>query len=93
MSKKEITVTLATPVEHGSETIEKLTLRRPKGKDLRKLPMEPELGDILDFAGRLAGVTPSVMDEMDAADVVAVAEAVADFLPSGPATGASGSAR
>lgn len=84
MSKK---ITLKHPFDFGSETIESIELRRPKGKDLRTLPAEPNTGDILNLAAKLGGVTPSVIDEMDAEDVMEVVGAVQDFLLASRPTG------
>lgn len=78
MSK--VKVVLKFPVLQGSEEIKELELRRPKGKDLRKLPAEPATGDVLNLGASLAGVTPSVIDEMDAQDVMALVEVVQSFL-------------
>lgn len=90
--KGETTIPLVEPVVFGSETVTEITLQRPKGKHLRKLPMDPGVGDFLDLAGNLCGRPRSFMDELDAEDVMKVAEAVADFLPGGRPTGGNGSA-
>lgn len=78
MSKTK--VVLKFPVSHGTEEVKELELRRPKGKDLRKLPAEPSTSDVLNLGASLAGVTPSVVDEMDAEDVMALVEVVKGFL-------------
>ena len=88
--KKEVTVTLSEPVEFGEETVEEITLRRPKGKDLRKLPSEMDVGAMMDFAGRLSGREPSFMDLLDIDDVLKITEEVEGFLDSGRKTGSKG---
>lgn len=82
-------VKLKYPYKYGQEEITEITLRRPKGKDLRKLPAAMDTGDILNLAAALSGHAPSVIDEMDAEDVVEVIEAVSDFLPGSRPTGKS----
>lgn len=81
------TYTLKEPVEFGKEKIEKLEFRAPKAKDFRKLPLQPNMGDMLDLAGRLANQPPSVMDEISAEDMMRVLDIVGKFMPDGPATG------
>lgn len=88
MVKPEIVIKLKLPIEHGSETIRELVLRRPKAKDFRRLSMEPGMGEMLDLAGELSGQPPSVIDELDVADMLAVAEELGKFMPSGPEDGA-----
>lgn len=88
---KEKLITLLEPIAFGSETITELKITRPKGKHLRSMPMDPNVGDFLDLAGKLTGYPPSVMDELDAEDVTQVAEAVEAFLDGGQKTGSSGS--
>lgn len=78
---------LKQPITFGSETIASLTLRKPKAKDFRKLPMEPNFGDILDLIARLSGQPAPVIDEMGAEDLMEVAALVEGFMPGGPATG------
>ena len=83
-----ITIKLEHPVEHGSEIISELVFqRRMKAKDMRALPMKPDLGDLLNLVGRLTAQPPSVIDELDPADVMKAVEVVNGFLPGGPATG------
>jgi len=78
---------LSEPVEHGSETVTELIYRRPKGGDIRKIPTEPNMGDLIDLAGRLCGREPSFMNELDIIDVMASVEIVSGFLSSGRKTG------
>ena len=75
------TIPLGTPLKHGDETITELRIHRPTGKELRK--SAPQKGDgsmglILTLVGDQNGLPPSVMDEMDGADVM---EVVAEFGP------------
>ncbi|WP_251976715.1 phage tail assembly protein [Salinicola avicenniae] len=92
MVKPEIVIKLQEPIQHGSEEIRELVIRRPKARDFRRLPMEPAMGDMLNLAGDLAGQPPSVIDELDVADMLAVVQEVGKFMPDGPATGDSKSA-
>ena len=87
--KDEVVVTLQYPVKHGSVEIKEFKFRRPKGKDMRKLPSDVSVGDIMDLAARLSGHPPSVMDELEIADFNSVNEVIGDFLGAGPKTGKS----
>ncbi len=84
---REVRIQLAEPIQRGSETVEELVLRRPKGKDMRKLPAEPDIGSILDWAGELAGQPPSFVDELDVEDVEQLIEGVSRFFESGQLIG------
>lgn len=78
-----VTVKLNEPVEHGSETITEMTVVKPRGKHLRKLPANPTTGDNLDLLARLTGHPPSVIDELGADDIEKLSMAVEGFLPPG----------
>lgn len=80
-------VTLKYPVKWGKTDIAELTFNRMKGRDLRNLPMEPNVGDMLDLAGRSCGQTPRFMDMIDAKDLMEIMEAVKHFLPDGLVAG------
>lgn len=64
-----------------------LTFNRPKGKHIKKLGGNPKLEDLMGVAAKMSGVTPMVMDEMDAEDYMTISEIVGDFLGSGQETG------
>jgi hypothetical protein len=87
MAKQPVTITLTEPVKFGSETIETITIQPVKGKHLRKLPADPDVGDMLVLAAKLAGQPDQVFDEMDAEDIMQVTEVIEGFLPNSPATG------
>lgn len=82
-----ITVKLQDPIEFGSRVIDHLTIRKPKAKDMRKFPMNPQMGDMLDLASALAGEPTSVIDELSVPDMTRVVEVIGDFLGASQATG------
>ena len=82
-----VTVKLREPIPFGSETITELTLRKPKAKDFRRMPMSPGIGDLLDLAGQLSAQPKAVIDELGPEDMQEVLERVGDFFPSGRGTG------
>lgn len=75
-------VVLDYPVEFQGETVTKLTLRRIKGKDLKKLDSRGEdmESSFLLFAD-LAEMSPEFFDEVDGADIEKVGEVIESFLP------------
>lgn len=82
------TIPLKYPVEHGQETITELVfMRRPKAKDFKGLPLQLGFDEIIKILGRLTAQPPSVIDELDTADLMEAVEVVTDFLPSGQTTG------
>ena len=88
--KKEeagFTLTLSKPVQFGSEAITQLTFREPVGRDFRDLNPRKPMGMVLDLAALMAGVSPTVIDSLCAADTMTVFEKVSDFLPGSQKTG------
>lgn len=84
------TVTLKHPIEFAKQEIAEIQFRRPKAKDLRDVPMEPRLGDFITIAERTALDVPAgAIGELDAEDLMEVADLVGGFFGSGPATGGS----
>jgi len=81
---------LSEPVEVGGATIEEITIKPPKGKHIKKVdPNNLNMETLLDIAGKCSGHAPSVFDELDAGDCIAICGVVGDFLGSGLETGAS----
>lgn len=86
---------LKVPVEQGSVTISELSFRRAKAKDFRGLALtvNPDgstkivMGDMMNLAARLAGVPPSVVDELDPEDLMEVIGLAVGFIGTGQPTG------
>lgn len=87
MEAKDNTIPLVKPVKFGEETITELRIREPVGRDFRTLDPRQPMGMVLDLAAILAGVSPKVIDQLGAADTMAVFEMVSGFLPASPKTG------
>ena len=80
--------TLKTPVQLGSgTTVTELAFRRPKGKDLRKIPMENSLNTLFVLGRVLSGQPDIVFDELEVEDVQGVVEILSGFMPGGGGTG------
>ncbi|WP_422460241.1 MULTISPECIES: phage tail assembly protein [unclassified Endozoicomonas] len=88
-----VAYTLKHPVVVGETHVTELTFQRPKAKHMKGIRLGNEIGmdDILLLAGRIAGQSSLVMDELDIEDVMAVAEVISGFLPAGDVTGPTGS--
>ncbi len=82
MSGESIVITLASPIMAHGETLTMLTLRRPKARELRSMPMRANMvmGDLYDVAAACADVPASSIDQLDAADLMQVMEVIGDFL-------------
>lgn len=77
-------LTLTESVTAHGEEIAVLRLRKPKGKDFKRISgasMENPFQMLLDFAAMLAEVPPSTMDELHHKDVERVIEVVGPFVP------------
>lgn len=81
------TIKLQEPIQHGSEIIAELHIRPPKAKDMRGLPLQMGMDDMLTLLGRCSAQPPSVIDELSFNDLTAAMEVVGDFLGHSPATG------
>lgn len=79
-------LTLTEPVEIAGETIKHLEFRRAKAKDFRAMPLSPNMGDMLDLAGRLCGQTSVVMDQLCPVDFAAAIAIAGENFASGPKT-------
>lgn len=80
-------IKLNTPITYGSETIGELELRAPKAKDMRGLPLQMGMDDMLTLASRCTAQPPSVIDELSFDDLTVVMEAIGSFLGRGRPTG------
>lgn len=80
-----VTIKLKFPVSFGEETVDEVTVRRPRGKDLKGLHnLKESHDDQMKLIARLIGKPTSFVDEMDlATDLQKVMEATMDFLPDG----------
>jgi len=78
-------IKLTVPIEAHGEMISTLTLRRPKAKELREMPLRSALkmGDFYDIAAACADIPPSAFDQIDGADVMHIVEVVGGFLDRG----------
>lgn len=83
-----IEITLKRPVAYADGTLSVLKLRRPKAADFRGLKgIDQPFDMILDFAAKLAGVSPGVLDRIDVDDIPRLAEVVNGFLGGFQGTG------
>lgn len=82
---------LKYPVQFGEEKIAEIEIRRPKGRDVRKVKITADgsvsMTDMMELAASLSGHPPVVIDELDAEDLFEVLDVVTSFLPSGRRTG------
>jgi len=80
-------IKLKVPIQHGTSSIEVLTIRKPKAKELRPIPLQPNYGDLLNLAAVLSGQPASVIDKLEVEDAMEVIGVVGGFFPDSPATG------
>jgi hypothetical protein len=81
-----VAVTLDYPLRTGDEPITVVTIRRPKGKDLR-LMSEKSSPSSFWMLAQLSGQAVPILDQMDGADLTAMFKVVDDFLEPSPRTG------
>lgn len=90
-------VDLDFPIQVDGQTVDKITIRRPKVKDLRKMEEgrkaagdDPDLLDLsVQMCVVLTGLDPSAFDDMDAGDFEKVSDVIGNFMPGdkSPGTG------
>lgn len=87
-----VVITLRKPITFGGRTVTQLTLRAPKGKDLRRIKdSTSSLEDALDMAGWLSGEIKEVIDELEGDDLKEVIKVVNGFFAKLQGTGATSS--
>jgi hypothetical protein len=78
---------LKEPVEFGNAVVTTLNFRSPKAKDFRHIKpvgvADMTIGDLLDFAGKLAGKAPEFMDMLGYEDMQEALTVATDFLSGG----------
>ncbi|WP_163833294.1 phage tail assembly protein [Spartinivicinus ruber] len=80
------TVNLEYPIQCEGVTVDSITLRRPKARDL-KIMETTKGGDIsksITLIAHLAEISPKAVEDLDAADFQKVSEVVASFLGAVP---------
>lgn len=84
MTNTNVTIKLEHPIEIGNDLIEEITMRRPKGKDMKAcIKGVNNVAESIALAARLSEQLPVVFDEMDGADLTAVLDEVGNFLQRG----------
>lgn len=80
------TVTLSTPILRGETTIEKLTLRKPKGGELRRLSLQDiltsDVGAILTLIPRISDpiLTEDEAEALEADDLAEIGGVIRGFF-------------
>lgn len=90
MAPQPVTITLQEPIQQGSDTITALTVRPPRAKHFRAMPVDlktASMGHFLDMAVDLCAQPPSVIDSLGVADMTRLIEVISDFLNKGQPTG------
>lgn len=83
-----VTIELRKPISFGKRTVEKLTFRPLKAKDLRRLKeSESNIASALNFASYLSGEESQIIDELEGQDLRDVIEVVNGFFLSIRGTG------
>lgn len=86
MDKQTNSITLESPVKRGEQTIESVTLTKPKAGALRGITLtdllQMDAGAIIKVVPRISSplLTEQDMAQLDPADLVQFGMAVADFL-------------
>ncbi len=63
------------------KTVNELTLRRPKVRDIKAVNgIKDDFNKFLQMTANLAQISPSELEEMDAADMAKVSQVVGKFL-------------
>lgn len=72
------------------ESIDTVSIRQPKGRDMRVLDKHPgEIGQALAMIARLTGLTDAQVDEMSPRDIGEISAVIEGFMAPGLPTGGS----
>ena len=87
------TYTLKEPIVFGSETINQITLQKPKAKHLKGLNLQNlKFDDFLVIISNLSDMPTSQVEEMGLEDTFDLVDVVTGFLDNGQGTGNTPSA-
>lgn len=91
MSEKSIKYQLKNPVQHGSEIVTEINVRKPTVKDLRQMPVggNLKLGDWAEVIISCGDQPKSVVDKIEIDDMFELTGLMGNFLPVGRETGAN----
>lgn len=75
---------LKEPVKVGKEEVTEITLRRPKGRDMKRaMNLVNTVGDMTAaMIVNLGEVSPEVVDELDGGDWMALSDIVGNYMDS-----------
>lgn len=85
-TQDQVTVTLDIPIQRGQTTIDKVAIRRPKSGELRGIRIVDlanlDVGSLVTLLPRITSpaLTKSEVENLDPADLTALAQEVALFL-------------
>lgn len=85
MSKSQ-TIELVYPVEYGDTLVSEITIQRPTGKAMRKMPTsegDEVMSQMLDVLAELINKAPAFVDKMDVEDIGTALKIVKSFFVSG----------
>jgi hypothetical protein len=68
-------------------TLSTVTLKRPKGKQMRQVTAKGGMGVMVELVGLCGGLSTREVDELDGEDLMELVQRVADFLGASLATG------
>lgn len=86
--RKPVTLEVRTGGGTKLKTVTEITIRPPKGKDLRRVDRtKSPIAISLDMASWLSGEPPQIIDELEGADLREVLKVVDDFFVAIQATG------
>ena len=78
---------LTKPLQHGTETIDVLTLREPTAREIKKYGLPVNVAEssvdtnvVFQYVVELAALPPSVVDQMSARDFTEAIKVVAGFF-------------
>ena len=78
-----IEYTLIEPVTLGTQTIDKVVFEKPKGKHLRKMPIECKcVDDFMPMLCALSNQSVAFFDALSMQDFQKIMEQIGDFFPS-----------
>lgn len=83
-------INLREPVQHGSETIDVVTVYKPRGKDMRVLLKGDQEEATMRFVSKCTLLEEAILDELDSDDWMEIVESVGELVERGRRTGLQG---
>ena len=84
------TVALSYPISHDGKTIDEVTVRRPKVRDLKRIDGKEDMAQTVMLIEILTGLSRALVDDMDTHDFKVIGDIIGGYTSKGKSGSALG---